>query len=533
MLESPFRPHRTPPSWLRASLLLAAGLVALPPARAQPAAGPVPLGDLAGATYRARELDEVTDWWGRGLGFRGVTDRRTGTRRFGIGADQFVEFLPGGVKGFVVRFEGVTLTAPDLRAVSAALAARGVAAQRSPRTLSFRDPFGHPITVAQAPRARPAASRLAPGFSQRLQYVALVVHHNDEELAQRFYGETLGLHEVGRVNDKGGRPRFIRYRLPGARGDELQIFFVWGPLGVKAAGEAFHLGFAVDDIERAYCTLFHSGVADEDRHFPTVNAEQRWTMELHDPEHTRVVIQAPGTAAEAIGATKNLPCSGPSEELKLFDGKSLKGWSGEAGYWRVEDGMIVGESKMYMHYNTFLWHDTAVLKDFYLSVWIKQTPSRDRNSGVQFRSHKIDGGNHAIGYQADVGTGLWGRLYHEEGRQHLYRTDVGEKAVDWDGWNHYEILAVGHRIWTAVNGTISVRVEDPIGELTGKLSLQIHFDPPQLTRFRDLKVIRNPPLRLAGLEGEALLGLLEPVKEEAGIGGRKPSAPPAPGAPAR
>ena len=332
----------------------------------------------------------------------------------------------------------------------------------------------------------------------------------------KFYRETLGLVESFRMNDKGGRPTLIKYLLPGGGNDIIELIFVWGPINRWAAGSAYHINFAVDDIDAAYCHLFKTGIANQDGHFPKVNAERLWAVDVIDPELTRVEVQVIPHAAQEIGAGSNPACAGASEELKLFNGKNLDGWSGEEGFWRVEDGMIVGDSKQYMHYNSFLWHDTAVLKDFYLSVWIKQTPSRDRNSGIQFRSHHIDGLNGARGYQADVGTGLWGRLYHEEGREHLFRKDTGEKAVKWDDWNHYEILAVGHRIWTAVNDTVSVAVEDPKGELSGQLCLQIHFDPAQVVRFRDMKVIRNPPVTLAGQNEAALVKLLQSVKQEAG-----------------
>jgi catechol 2,3-dioxygenase-like lactoylglutathione lyase family enzyme len=497
------------PVALAASLLGSSGLAL---------AEPVPFSGLAGATYRAYDLAEMRAFYGKGAGFRELRGQK-GAVRFAIGQGQFLEFLPGGVKGYVVRFESVTLTTADLGKLQDALRARQIEFTRGPgRSVDFRDPFGHLIHVVQMkPRKAVAGARPASGFSQHLHHVSLVAHHNDEEKAQRFFGETLGLAESSRLNDKGGRPRFIKYRLPGERGDELEIFFVWGPQTTEQAGSAFHINFAVDDIAQGYCAFFRSGVADLDAHFPKVNPERLWTVELRDPESTRIEIQVKGPATDEISTTSDPPCFGSAEAFTLFNGKNLDGWSGEPGYWRVEDGMIVGESKMYMHYNTFLWHDTALLKDFYLSVHIKQTPSRLRNSGIQFRSHKIDGTNHAIGYQADVGTGLWGRVFHEEGRGHLFRMDTGEKAVDWEGWNHYEILAVGHRIWTAVNGTISARIEDPRGEITGRLALQIHFDPQQVTRFRDFKLVRNPPVTLAGHDEAALAKMLIPVKEEAGL----------------
>ena len=32
------------------------------------------------------------------------------------------------------------------------------------------------------------------------------------------------------------------------------------------------------------------------------------------------------------------------DSLKLFDGKSLRGWNADPSVWRVEDGVVVGET---------------------------------------------------------------------------------------------------------------------------------------------------------------------------------------------
>jgi hypothetical protein len=48
----------------------------------------------------------------------------------------------------------------------------------------------------------------------------------------------------------------------------------------------------------------------------------------------------------------------------------------------------------------------------------------------------------------------------------------GRKGCEKGQWNRYEILAIGHKIWTAINGTLSVAVEDPAGELSGYIAFQ-------------------------------------------------------------
>ncbi len=205
-----------------------------------------------------------------------------------------------------------------------------------------------------------------------------------------------------------------------------------------------------------------------------------------------------------------------STETCIFNGRDLKGWSGNQDLWKVEHGHLVGRSSHTIRQNVFLWSDISV-KDFYLSVWVRLTPD-DRNSGIQFRSTKARPSG-AHGYQADIGHGFWGRLYHETGRGKLSWHDTGERTIKPDEWNHYEILAVGHHIWMAVNGTLSVALNDPEGELQGHIALQIHSGPPQTVRFKKFKLIQNPKIELAGHNEADLVGALhkdEPSTPQSG-----------------
>ena len=75
-------------------------------------------------------------------------------------------------------------------------------------------------------------------------------------------------------------------------------------------------------------------------------------------------------------------------------------------------------------------------------------------------------------------------------------------------WNNYEILAVGHRIWLAINGKITVSLRDPVGELDGQISLQIHGGIPQKIIYRNLKLVRDPKVEMLGMKEAELNKLL-------------------------
>lgn len=177
-----------------------------------------------------------------------------------------------------------------------------------------------------------------------------------------------------------------------------------------------------------------------------------------------------------------------------------------------------GKFIRYYRQKSVLWSDVKV-KDFYLSVDVR-LDSADRNAGIQFRSVKVNDYGQAKGYQADVGLNygqnIWGTIYHEDGRGLLHTSDPKKTTVNDKQWNHYEILASGNRIWTAINGQIISALEDKGDDMEGYIALQIHGGPPQTVRYRIKKLILNPKVSLAGKNENELNKLLRkpliPVK---------------------
>jgi putative membrane-bound dehydrogenase-like protein len=169
--------------------------------------------------------------------------------------------------------------------------------------------------------------------------------------------------------------------------------------------------------------------------------------------------------------------------VELFDGATLAGWRSTSDLWSVEDGQIVGRHAG-LEANDFLISEVAV-RDFRLTLEVRLVGDAG-NGGVQFRSRALGGGDVA-GYQADVGPGWWGKLYEEHGRAVLSE-GAGEAHVLRDGWNLYEIEAVGARIVTRLNGVESVALDDPDGARSGLLALQLHSGGPTEIRFRNLRL---------------------------------------------
>ena len=87
----------------------------------------------------------------------------------------------------------------------------------------------------------------------------------------------------------------------------------------------------------------------------------------------------------------------------IFDGKTLNGWDGDPQVWRVDGGVIIGEStaEKPIKVNTFLIWRGGQPKDFELKVEYRINST---NSGVQYRSVELpDVGKWVLkGYQADI-----------------------------------------------------------------------------------------------------------------------------------
>ena len=65
-----------------------------------------------------------------------------------------------------------------------------------------------------------------------------------------------------------------------------------------------------------------------------------------------------------------------------------------------------------------------------------------------------------------------------------------------DDWNTYEIVAVGSRVRTAINGMLCVDLDNPQIARRGIIGLQVHSGGPMEVRFKDFQLELNPKLEL-------------------------------------
>lgn len=198
--------------------------------------------------------------------------------------------------------------------------------------------------------------------------------------------------------------------------------------------------------------------------------------------------------------------------VKLFDGKTLDGWSLHSGraQFQVEKGMIVGTAVKGSP-NSFLCTNRE-FGDFILEFEVLVDP--ELNSGVQFRSQiarqemtfseirdkkgmarKIPA-DRVYGYQVEIASKNAGNVY-DEARRAVFLDDLSkrpkaETAFKVGKWNKYRVEAKGDSIRTWVNGILCADFKDGMTK-RGIIGLQVHAVPndrfkPYQVRWRNIRI---------------------------------------------
>lgn len=200
--------------------------------------------------------------------------------------------------------------------------------------------------------------------------------------------------------------------------------------------------------------------------------------------------------------------------VSVFDGKTLRHWTGDPQYWSVEAGALTGKTDGSLKMNRFITWKDSTIRNFDLRVKVKVTEGG--NSGIQYRgtSRPDLGLDIVTGYQCDVvanNPNYNGMLYEEKGRRILSHT--GEKVIiapdgqPWvvgkmpvktfgpDEWHDFRVLVRGnhHEHWIDGHKTADLIDLDPKGRaLEGVLAVQVHVGPKMKIQYKDFKIKHLP-----------------------------------------
>ncbi len=214
---------------------------------------------------------------------------------------------------------------------------------------------------------------------------------------------------------------------------------------------------------------------------------------------------------------------------QIFDGKTLSGWDGDPTLWRVEDGIMVGETDK-PRGNSYISYHGAQYKDFDLKLQMKI--EKGGGGGIQYRSKAGVPWTRAqpvsvtptkwllTGPQADFwypvrpsAAAYTGQWYSENTMQGIlaYRGQVtqslpgqpnrlvgtiGDKQalggyVKVNDWNDYEIIARGGVMMHIMNGQLmAIFIDDNANDANnqkGMIGFELESSPTKIS-VRDIWV---------------------------------------------
>ena len=289
--------------WVAAAALAVAAAVVGASAQV-PAARPRITG-IDHVVLRVADAAKARQFYGSLLGLRASSERRgEATRlRFDVGRRQSILVDPDLPAGEDERLRLLAFATPDLEALAAHLAARGVTATRaegSPATLLVADPDGHPLAFVERTwppadtSARPVVFRGPSPVSARLLHAGLTIR--DEAAANRFYKDVLGFGEIWRGGRTDGATDWVNMRVPDGT-DYLEYMLVTAPPDRRQRGVLHHVALQVPDMQEAWETVgARTPTADRARlGAPNVGRNGRWQLNLYDADGTRTELMEPFT----------------------------------------------------------------------------------------------------------------------------------------------------------------------------------------------------------------------------------------------
>jgi catechol 2,3-dioxygenase-like lactoylglutathione lyase family enzyme len=276
------------------------------PAWAQNAQRPLILG-ISHVAFRVKDLTKTTDFYQGLLGYKAIRISKTGNHqehiKFSVNIRQHIEIYPGLPAGQDERMLEVAFEVTDANAMRLYLLGKGVKVpetleQEPDGTLSFvvQDPEKHLIKFIQHRVKKKNKGSLnvkhESAVSDRILHVGITV--SDVKNADAFYQDILGFSEIWR----GGRPdnvtNWINMKVPEGT-DYVEYMLVSGQVNRQQLGVLHHVALQVPSIQNALDVLRNrvDNSAPDVIEAPRIGRNNRWQLNLYDPEGTRVELMEP------------------------------------------------------------------------------------------------------------------------------------------------------------------------------------------------------------------------------------------------
>ena len=116
----------------------------------------------------------------------------------------------------------------------------------------------------------------------------------DEASANGFYRDVLGMEEIWRGGSDPSKTSWVNMRVPEGT-DYLEYMLRDAPSSRRQLGVDHHICLRVPDIQAAWERVRERAIADsrEGLEPPRIGRNQKWQLNLYDPDGTRVELMEP------------------------------------------------------------------------------------------------------------------------------------------------------------------------------------------------------------------------------------------------
>jgi catechol 2,3-dioxygenase-like lactoylglutathione lyase family enzyme len=261
---------------------------------------------IAHVALQTSDLAKARRFYGQLLGYPEIAWGDTNVAVFAVNERQRLIVSDGLAPDRDERLVALAFETTNLDEMRRFLKARaadpGVVTAHAPaggRILDLIDPDAHHVRFVEG-KAQPAASASAPGIddrriSRRILHAGLTVR--DVAAADRFYKDVLGFTEIWRGGRTPDVTSWINMRVPDAT-EYLEYMLVTSDrVDRRQLGTLHHVALVVPDMQEALLIVRGRTPPDDPNHraIPQIGRNNRWQLNLYDPDGTRIELMEPWT----------------------------------------------------------------------------------------------------------------------------------------------------------------------------------------------------------------------------------------------
>ena len=269
----------------------------------------LPLLGLAHVGFRVGDLEQARTFYHGVLGYEEAFDLKApdghiALAYFKVNDNQFIEILPGIPAGKTVMMTHIAFYTDDIEKLHKMMEERGLSPVKinqgkdGNRNFGIRPPPGQNLEFLEFVQYMPEGWHLQSKgkslgehrISTHLEHAGIIA--TDFETARHFFVDQLGFTITWDYKKDGVRTNLLHLRMPGPSGDYVEIGNPVKPPAGRWIGVEAHIALTVPDVPAAQKLVVEHGYTG-DLKPPLFGADDRWQLNLYDPNGSRVEFMSP------------------------------------------------------------------------------------------------------------------------------------------------------------------------------------------------------------------------------------------------